>query len=260
MGKRKTGGAIEASDASKFLVLPVIVLILAQMGTSGDNGSLSIANTELVTQLGATTPDIQLANLVYSLMAGALMIAGGLVGTIIGWKKNFRIGALICAGGELVMAMSPNMTVFIWGGRVLVGLGASLMIPSVLGLVPKIYHGKNRVVAFGCIGAASGLSAMLPLLLGIIMEFGGFRVVYVTLACYFVMVFCCPLRFPPFRRTATKSSSSTAWAQGSLPSASSCSCSVFPESLRGAWWSRCPNAPSLCSAYLRRCRWLFWVS
>ncbi len=196
MGKRKTGGAIEASDASKFLVLPVIVLILAQMGTSGDNGSLSIANTELVTQLGATTPDIQLANLVYSLMAGALMIAGGLVGTIIGWKKNFRIGALICAGGELVMAMSPNMTVFIWGGRVLVGLGASLMIPSVLGLVPKIYHGKNRVVAFGCIGAASGLSAMLPLLLGIIMEFGGFRVVYVTLACYFVMVFLLSFKIP----------------------------------------------------------------
>ncbi len=57
------------------------------------------------------------------------------------------------------------MTVFIWGGRILVGFGASFMIPSVLGLIPFIYHGKNRVLAFGCIGAASGLSAFLPLFL-----------------------------------------------------------------------------------------------
>ena len=139
----------------KFLVLPIIVSILAQMGTSGDNGALGLANQQLVDVLGATTPDIQLANMVYSLMAGAFMAAGGLVGTIIGWRTNFRLGAALCAAGELVMALSPNMTIFIWGGRILVGFGASFMIPSVLGLIPFIYHGKNRVLALGCIGAAS---------------------------------------------------------------------------------------------------------
>lgn len=131
-------------------------------GTSGENSALGLANLELVSKLGATVPDIQLANMVYSLIAGALMVAGGLLGTVIGWKRNFRMGALLCALGEIVMAFSPNMTVLIWGGRVLVGLGASFMIPSVLGLVPKIYHGKNRVQAYGCIGAASGLAAVLP--------------------------------------------------------------------------------------------------
>ena len=143
--------------ARKVLAFPILVLILAQMGTSGDNGALSLAATALTTDLGATVADIQLANMVYSLMAGAFMIAGGMMGTIIGWKKNFRMGALMCAAGEVVLAMAPNMAVFIWGGRTLVGFGASFMIPSVLGLVPKIYHGKNRVLAFGCIGAASGV-------------------------------------------------------------------------------------------------------
>ena len=157
--------AAKEGGKEKFLVLPILVLILAQMGTSGDNGALSLAATALTTDLGATVADIQLANMVYSLMAGAFMIAGGMMGTIIGWKKNFRMGALMCAAGEVVLAMAPNMAVFIWGGRTLVGFGASFMIPSVLGLVPKIYHGKNRVLAFGCIGAASGLSALLPLLL-----------------------------------------------------------------------------------------------
>lgn len=151
----------------KFLVLPILVLILAQMGTSGDNGALSLAATALTQDLGATVADIQLANMVYSLMAGAFMIAGGMMGTIIGWKKNFRIGAALCALGEVVLAFAPNMMVFIWGGRVLVGFGASFMIPSVLGLVPKIYFGANRVLAFGCIGVALAGLGLFLFLVGI---------------------------------------------------------------------------------------------
>ena len=200
----KTKAAHPEGGVEKFLVLPIIVLILAQMGTSGDNGALGLANQQLVDVLGATTPDIQLANMVYSLMAGAFMVAGGLMGTIIGWRTNFRMGAALCAAGELVMALSPNMTVFIWGGRILVGFGASFMIPSVLGLIPFIYHGKNRVLAFGCIGAASGLSAFLPLFLGIVMQFGGFRVTYGVLAVYFVLVLALSLKLPAIQKPAEK--------------------------------------------------------
>lgn len=202
--KQNNPAAPAEKGVEKFLVLPILVLIMAQMGTSGDNGALGLANTELVTILGATTPDIQLANMVYSLMAGAFMIAGGLMGTIIGWKKNFRMGAALCAAGELVMALSPNMTVFIWGGRILVGFGASFMIPSVLGLIPHIYHGKNRLLAFGCIGAASGLSAFLPLFLGIVMQMGGFRVTYAVLAVYFVLVLVMSLKIPAIEKSHEK--------------------------------------------------------
>lgn len=202
--KQNNPAASKEGGVEKFLVLPILVLIMAQMGTSGDNGALGLANTELVNILGATTPDIQLANMVYSLMAGAFMIAGGLVGTIIGWRKNFRMGAALCAAGELVMALSPNMTVFIWGGRILVGFGASFMIPSVLGLIPHIYHGKNRMLAFGCIGAASGLSAFLPLFLGIIMQVGGFRVTYGVLAVYFVLVLVMSLKIPAIEKSQEK--------------------------------------------------------
>lgn len=200
---KETAKQVEGG-AEKFLVLPILVLIMAQMGTSGDNGALGLANQQLVEVLGATTPDIQLANMVYSLMAGAFMVAGGLVGTIIGFRTNFRMGAALCAAGELVMALSPNMTVFIWGGRILVGFGASFMIPSVLGLIPHIYHGKNRVVAFGCIGAASGLSAFLPLFLGVVMQFGGFRVTYGVLAVYFLLVLALSLKLPAVRKPTEK--------------------------------------------------------
>lgn len=102
------------------------------------------------------------------------------------------------------MALSPNMTIFIWGGRILVGFGASFMIPSVLGLIPFIYHGKNRVLAFGCIGAASGLSAFLPLFLGIVMQFGGFRVTFGALAVYFALVLLLSFKLPAIEKPAEK--------------------------------------------------------
>lgn len=187
----------EAADAEKFLVFPLIVLIMAQMGTSGDNGALSIATAQLTTALNASMSDIQLANTMYSLVAGALMVAGGMTGTIIGWKKNFRIGCLLAAIGEVIMALSPNITIFTWGGRFIVGFGASFLVPSVLGLVPKIYiSNKSRALAFGGIGAATGLSTFLPLIFGTLLEFAGFRITFGILGCYFLLVFACSFRFP----------------------------------------------------------------
>ncbi len=185
-----------AQKVEKFLVLPIVILILAQMGTTGDNGALSLATSSLAHDLGATTSEIQLANMIYPLVGGAFMIAGGLAGTIVGWKKTFRTGTLLCAVGEVALAFAPNMTVFIWVGRVLVGFGASFLVPSILGLVPKLYRGQNRMVAFGCIGAASGLSAVLPLLLGLVMEVGGMRATFLTLSAYFLTVFVLSLTLP----------------------------------------------------------------
>ena len=54
--KQNNPAAPAEKGVEKFLVLPILVLIMAQMGTSGDNGALGLANTELVTILGATTP------------------------------------------------------------------------------------------------------------------------------------------------------------------------------------------------------------
>ena len=190
------GPAGASVSRERFLVLPIVILILAQMGTTGDNGALSLATSALTHNLGATTSEIQLANMIYPLVGGAFMIAGGLLGTIFGWVRTFRLGALVCGVGEVVLALSPNMVVFIWVGRVLVGLGASLLVPSVLGLIPLLYSGHNRMVAFGCVGAASGLSAVLPLILGVVMETAGMRPTFLLLAAYFFMVSALSLRLP----------------------------------------------------------------
>lgn len=197
--------ASPGAGKEKFLVLPIVILILAQMGTTGDNGALSLAASALTKDLGATTSDIQLANMIYPLVGGSFMIAGGLAGTMIGWRKTFRIGALLAAIGEIALALSPNMMFFIWVGRVLVGLGASFLVPSLLGIIPFIYHGANRTVAFGCIGAASGLAAVLPLILGVVMQLAGMRITFFVLALYFIGVVVLSLGLPKFDQQPEKS-------------------------------------------------------
>lgn len=181
----------------KFLIVPVLVLMLAQMGTSGENGAMAIAAASLTKQLGASMADIQLANVIYPLVAGASMVAGGMLGIIIGWKKNLRIGLALASIGELIAAFAPNMFVFTWVGRLIVGVGASLLVPSLLGMVPTVYKSvRNRALAFGCIGAAMGIANVLPLILGLVMDAAGFRVTFGLIGAYFGLVLLASFGIP----------------------------------------------------------------
>lgn len=186
----------QAPPNAKFLVLPIIIIICAQMGSAGHSGAVGIATTALTDSLHATLNDIQLANLIDPLIGGAFMIAGGLIGTIWEWKKTLRLGAFLCGIGEVIAASAVNMDMFNWGGCLLVGCGASLMIPSLVGLIPFIYKGANRVQAFALLSSATGLSTILPFLFGIVMQFGGFRLTFAILAVYFFFVTCFTFKLP----------------------------------------------------------------
>lgn len=152
----------ETPRKTPFLLGPLIVIVLAQIGTSSDNAALGIAVQELVYALGATVADVQMASLAYSLIAGSCMIAGGMVGMVIGWRGTLRIGLALAVLGEIVVVCAPDMEVFTWGGRLVVGLGASFITPSVLGLIPALYEGHARATAFGFVAAASAFPRWFP--------------------------------------------------------------------------------------------------
>ena len=143
---------------------------------------------ELVGALGATVADVQMANLAYSLVAGSCMIAGGMIGVVVGWGKTLRIGLALAILGEAVVVTATSMDVFTWGGRFLVGLGASFITPSVLGLIPALYEGHARATAFGFVAAASAVSALVPIPFGILLDAAGFRVTFGVIALYFLGV------------------------------------------------------------------------
>lgn len=189
-----------------FLMAPLLVLMCAQIGTSADNSVLSVATNSLISALNASMNDIQLANMVYSLCAGAFMVVGGMLGIIIGWNKNFRIGgdSYICWRSDV--GNFPQYNVIHMGGRLIVGLGASLMIPSVLGMIPGIYKTRTeRAFAFGAIGAATGIaSAAGPIIAGILIDNFGFRIAFGFLATYFAIVLIASSIIPKIPKSSSK--------------------------------------------------------
>ncbi|CAM3489456.1 MFS transporter [Shewanella violacea] len=175
------------SNSNKWTTL--LVLCAAQVGTSGDNSTVGVAAATLTKLFGASMDQIQMANATYSLIAGAMMIAGGLMGLILGWRKSFRIGLVLLAISEVVAAFSPDINTFIYGARVLTGAGASLTIPAVLGLIAGNYQGKDQAIAFSALAAASGVAAAaMPVLFGTLLDVAGFKVTFLTLGVIFVLV------------------------------------------------------------------------
>lgn len=163
--------------------------MMAQIGTATDN-----------VLLGISIAEVQLANVIYAACAGSFIITGGMLGIKIGWKNNFRLGALLCMVGELAVASAPNIFILTWVGYVLVGVSGSLLIPNVLGIIPGIYKGKDRAVAFGAIGLAN----LIPLVLGYIIEALGGRVVFGCLAVHFGIIFFGSLKMPEIEKSTSK--------------------------------------------------------
>lgn len=178
------GSTRSASRASRNL--PLIVLALAQLGTSADNGAFSVAMAQIMATFGCPLADVQMASTVYSLVAGTFMLASGLLGLVLGWVRIFRLGLILAVAGELVCTFSPSITLLIWGGRMVIGLGASLIIPSVLGMVPMIFEGDERKRAYGVIAASAALATIVPILFGILIDLLGYRFTFGVLAAYFI--------------------------------------------------------------------------
>ncbi len=137
-----------------------------------------------------------MATALFSLIAGAFMIAGGLVGVTIGLRRGLAAGLSMALVGELIATLSPNIAVFTWGGRVVMALGACLVTPAVLGLVAALYQGRQRAIAFGTIAGAAALSTLSPLALGAVMDQAGFRLTFAIMAAYFAIVLCCTRLVP----------------------------------------------------------------
>ncbi|QLK63131.1 MFS transporter [Enterobacteriaceae bacterium Kacie_13] len=177
--------------------LPLLVLCLAQFLASADNVTLSIATSALIRDLGASMSQISTANTMYPLVAGTFMIAGGMLGLIIGWRKTFRTGCILYFLAEIIAVFSPSITVFIWAARILAGIGGSLMIPAVFGIITGSFQGREQAIAFGALGAASGFSfAMGPVLCGLLLDTLGWRWAFGVLAGLAIIILVCSGRVP----------------------------------------------------------------
>jgi MFS family permease len=131
-----------------------------------DTTMLNVAIPSIVQDLGTTTPAVQSAVALYSLVMAALMVGAGRLGDIVGSKKVYTVGLVVFGIGTLTATVAPNVAVLIFGWSFLEGVGAAALIPISIAMISVNYTGNRRAVAFGIVGGFQAVAAATGPLLG----------------------------------------------------------------------------------------------
>jgi EmrB/QacA subfamily drug resistance transporter len=131
---------------------------------------LGVAIPTIADELGAELGPLQWANNAFSLVTGALVIAAGKFGDVFGRRRMLQLGIVLFAGFSIVAALAPGIGLLITG-RGLMGIGAALILPATLALIPPQFSGKEQLAAFGVWQAVAwGGQAIGPAIGGVITD------------------------------------------------------------------------------------------
>lgn len=154
-----------ATFSSKMRLIALIVVALAFVMDLLDSTIVNIAIPSIQSNLGASYAAIQWLVAGYSLAFALLLITGGRMGDVFGYKKIFMIGVGGFTVASLLSGVAANPTMLIVA-RLLQGSMAALMVPQVMSLMQVMYAPEERGSINGLFGALGGLAASLGPIIG----------------------------------------------------------------------------------------------
>ncbi len=159
----------------------VILLTLAagQFLMTLDSSVMNVAIATVAEDVHTTVTGIQGAITAYTLVMAMLMVPGAKVGAMIGRKRAFMIGCVIYGCGSLTTALSHSLPVLLFGWSLLEGVGAALILPSIVALVAGNFPAARRPAAYGLVAAAGAVAVALgPLIGGLATTYASWRWVF----------------------------------------------------------------------------------
>ena len=161
------------------MLLPA--LALAQFLMVIDSSVMNVSIPTLVHDLDAQVTQIQLAIAVFTLVMASFMMLGGALGDRIGARGAWVGGLVIYGAGSGITAIAHNVPVLVIGWSILEGLGAALLLPTLLSIATSTYRGRELTKALGLIGAvAAGAVAIGPIIGGGVTTNLSWRYVFAT--------------------------------------------------------------------------------
>ncbi|RJL30496.1 MFS transporter [Bailinhaonella thermotolerans] len=130
----------------RWLIL--IVLCLSTLVLVVDNGVLTVAIPSLTQDLGATTQDMQWIIDAYILVFAGLLLTAGSLSDRYGRRRIMIIG-LIAFGIASALAAYAGTPGQLIAGRVLMGIGGALVMPSTLSILITVFDEQERRKAMG---------------------------------------------------------------------------------------------------------------
>lgn len=158
-----TAHAAGLSGRRRSVALAVVAI--AMVLDLVDMTIMNVAVPTLQARFGASDSEVQWMVAGYSTVFALLLITGGRLGDIFGYKRAFLIGvggftltSLFCG-----LALTPAQLV---AARLMQGGAAAIMLPQVMSLTQIMYPPHERVAALSLFGVLGGLAAVLGPVIG----------------------------------------------------------------------------------------------
>ncbi|HTJ73268.1 MAG TPA: MFS transporter, partial [Verrucomicrobiae bacterium] len=150
---------------SKQRTIALVIVALAFVMDLLDNTIVNIAIPSIQSNLGASYAAIQWLIAGYSLSFAVLLITGGRMGDVFGYKKLFLTGVAGFTLASLLSGMAWNTEVLV-AARLVQGGMAALMVPQVMSLMQVMFKPHERGGVMGLFGALAGVAASLGPVIG----------------------------------------------------------------------------------------------
>ncbi len=152
------------SPRAKWFALALIVA--AQFMVVLDVAIVNVALPSIKTDLNFSQESLQWVVTAYSILFGGALLLGGRLADILGRRRLFMIGLAVFTVSSLFDGLAWSERSLI-AFRIVQGLGAALLSPAALSILTTTFEeGRDRNVALGIWGAASGSGGAAGVLLG----------------------------------------------------------------------------------------------
>jgi EmrB/QacA subfamily drug resistance transporter len=142
------------------------LIVTAQFMVILDVAIVNVALPAIKSDLDFSPENLQWVISAYAIIFGGALLLGGRLADLLGRRRLFVAGLALFAASSLLCGLAWSESSLI-GFRALQGLGGALMAPAALSLLMTIFvEGRERNIALGIYGAASGSGAAAGVLLG----------------------------------------------------------------------------------------------
>jgi EmrB/QacA subfamily drug resistance transporter len=142
------------------------LVVLAQFMVVLDIAIVNVALPTIKTDLRFSEENLQWVISAYAILFGGFLLLGGRLADVFGRRRLFVLGLLIFAGSSLLCGLAWSEGSLI-AFRALQGLGGAMLAPAALSILSTTFReGRERNLALGIWGAASGSGGAAGVLLG----------------------------------------------------------------------------------------------
>ena len=155
---------LQGKARARWLALALIVT--AQFMVILDVAVVNVALPSIQTDLHFSQSSLQWVVSAYAIFFGGTLLLGGRLGDLLGRRRLFMTGLAVFSVSSLLCGLAWSEGSLI-AFRAIQGLGGAMLAPAALSLLMTTFtEGRERNLALGIYGAASGSGAAAGVLLG----------------------------------------------------------------------------------------------